>query len=177
MAAILKLPAGKLDGILAEAAQGEIVSAANLNSPEQVVISGHAGAVGRAMELAKAAGARRAVPLPVSAPFHCALMKPAQEKLRADLDSTTFKDLECPLVNNWQAAAIRTGDEARKGLFEQVPNPVRWADTMQYLVAQGVGRCVEVGAGGVLTGLLRGNAPSMKGLKFGDSADLGELLS
>src|SRR5215467_9418804 len=85
MAALLKLPESALDGILAEASQGEVVSAANLNSPDQVVIAGHAGAVGRAMELAKAAGARRAVPLPVSAPFHCALMQPAQERLRADL--------------------------------------------------------------------------------------------
>src|SRR5580700_3573779 len=102
MAAILKLPEGKLDGVLAEAAQGEIVSAANLNTPEQVVIAGHAGAVNRAIELAKAAGARRGVLLPVSAPFHCALMKPAQERLRADLDATGFRDLACPLVNNWQ---------------------------------------------------------------------------
>src|SRR5581483_11918019 len=86
MAALLKLPEGKLDGILAEAAQGEIVSAANLNSPDQVVIAGHAGAVQRAMELAKAAGARRAVQLPVSAPFHCALMQPAQTRLNEDLD-------------------------------------------------------------------------------------------
>src|SRR3954452_13041463 len=93
MAAILKLPEGRLDAVLAEAAQGEVVSAANLNSPEQVVIAGHAGAVGRAMELAKAAGARRAVLLPVSAPFHCALMAPAQQRLRADLDAIEFRDL------------------------------------------------------------------------------------
>ena len=177
MAAILKLPAGKLDSILAEAAQGEIVSAANLNSPEQVVIAGHAAAVGRAMELAKAAGARRAILLPVSAPFHCALMKPAQERLLADLNSTEFRDLECPLVNNWQAAAIRTGEEARMGLLEQVPNPVRWVETIQYLAAQGVMRCIEVGAGGVLTGLLRGIAPALTGLKFGEPGDLGELLT
>jgi [acyl-carrier-protein] S-malonyltransferase len=177
MAAILKLPAGKLDSILAEAAQGEIVSAANLNSPEQVVIAGHAGAVGRAMELAKAAGARRAILLPVSAPFHCALMKPAQERLLADLNGTEFRDLECPLVNNWQATAIRIGAEARMGLFEQVPNPVRWMETIQYLAAHGVMRCIEVGASGVLTGLLRGIAPTLTGRKFGEPGDLGELLS
>ena len=96
MAAILKLPEGKLDAVLAAAAQGEVVSAANLNSPDQVVIAGHAGAVNRAAELAKAAGARRAVLLPVSAPFHCALMAPAQERLRADLDATEFRDLGLP---------------------------------------------------------------------------------
>ena len=115
MAAILKLPEGKLAAVLEQAAQGEIVTAANLNTPEQVVIAGHAGAVSRAIELAKAAGARRGVLLPVSAPFHCALMRPARERLRADLDAAEFRDLTCPLVNNWQAAEIRTGAEAREG--------------------------------------------------------------
>ena len=163
MAAMLKLPEGKLEGVLEQAAQGEVVSAANLNSPDQVVIAGHAGAVNRAMELAKAAGARRAVLLPVSAPFHCALMKPAQERLRADLDATEFRDLACPLVNNWQAREIRTGAEAREGLYQQVPNPVRWAESIRYLAGQGVARFVEVGAGGVLTGLLRGIDPRSRG--------------
>jgi [acyl-carrier-protein] S-malonyltransferase len=172
MAAILKLPDGKLDAVLAEAAQGEVVSAANLNSPDQVVIAGHAAAVARAIDLAKAAGARRAVLLQVSAPFHCALMRPAQEKLRADLDSTAFSDLSCPLINNWQAAEIRSAAEARQGLYEQVPNPVRWAESMRKLAAAGVSRCVEVGAGSVLSGLLRGLEPSVAGLKFGEPADL-----
>lgn len=172
MAAILKLPAGKLEEVLAEAAQGEIVTAANFNSPDQVVIAGHAGAVARAMELAKAAGAKRAIPLPVSAPFHCPLMKPAQERLKADLDAAVFNDLRVPLVNNWQAKEIRTGTEARHGLYEQVPNPVRWVETIRYLVAQGVDRFIEVGPGSVLTGLLRSIEPSAKGLKFGEAADL-----
>lgn len=172
MAAILKLPAGKLEEILAQAAQGEVVSAANFNSPDQVVIAGHAGAVARAMELAKAAGAKRAIPLPVSAPFHCPLMKPAQERLKADLDAAVFDDLRVPLVNNWQAKEIRTGAEARHGLYEQVPNPVRWVETIRYLVAQGVDRFIEVGPGSVLTGLLRSIEPSAKGLKFGEAADL-----
>jgi len=175
MAAVLKLPEGKLDSILEQAAQGEIVSAANLNSPDQVVIAGHAGAVGRAMELAKAAGARRAVLLPVSAPFHCALMKPAQERLRADLEATEFHDLAFPLVNNWQAREIRTGAEAREGLYQQVPNPVRWVDTIRCLARQGIARCVEVGAGGVLTGLLRGIDTSLSGFKFGEPADLEKI--
>jgi len=172
MAALLKLPEGKLDQVLAEAAQGEVVSAANLNSPDQVVIAGHAGAVNRAVDLAKAAGARRAVLLPVSAPFHCSLMAPAQERLRADLDATSFADLAVPLVNNWQAREVRTGSEAREGLYQQVPNPVRWVDSIRYLAAQGATRCIEVGAGAVLTGLLKSIDPSMTGQKFGAPTDV-----
>ncbi len=120
-----------------EAAQGEVVSAANLNSPDQIVIAGHAGAVARAMDLAKAAGAQRAIPLPVSAPFHCPLMKPGAGAAAVDLDATDFADLACPLVNNWQAREIRTGAEAREGLYQQVPNPVRWVETIRYLAAAG----------------------------------------
>jgi [acyl-carrier-protein] S-malonyltransferase len=175
MAALLKLPEGKLEGVLEQAAQGEVVSAANLNSPDQTVIAGHTGAVARAMDLAKAAGARRAVLLPVSAPFHCALMRPAQERLRADLDATDFLNLARPLVNNWQAREIRTGAEAREGLYQQVPNPVRWLESMRYLAGQGVGRFVEAGAGGVLTGLLRTIDGSLAGLKFGEPPDLDTL--
>jgi [acyl-carrier-protein] S-malonyltransferase len=177
MAALLKLPDGKLDAILAEAAQGEVVSAANLNSPDQVVIAGHAAAVQRAADLAKAAGARKAVLLPVSAPFHCALMSPAQERLRADLDATEFRDLSCPLVNNWQAREIRLGADAREGLFQQVPNPVRWVESIRHLAAQGTARYIEVGAGSVLTGLLRNIDPSLIGARFGEPADLEKALS
>jgi [acyl-carrier-protein] S-malonyltransferase len=175
MAALLKLPEGKLEGVLEQSAQGQVVSAANLNSPDQTVIAGHAAAVARAMELAKAAGARRAVLLPVSAPFHCALMKPAQERLRADLDGTDFRDLSCPLVNNWQAREIRTGAEAREGLYQQVPNPVRWLESIRHLAGRGIGRFVEVGAGGVLTGLLRAIDASLAGMKFGEPPDLEAL--
>jgi [acyl-carrier-protein] S-malonyltransferase len=171
MAAILKLPEGRLEAVLAEAAQGEVVAAANLNSPDQIVIAGHAGAVGRAMELARTAGARRAVALPVSAPFHCPLMIPAQQKLKADLDAAEFRDLEVPLVNNWQAREIRTGAEARQGLYEQVPNPVRWADTVRLLRRLGVEKFVEVGAGGVLCGLLKNIDPAAKSARFGEAAD------
>jgi [acyl-carrier-protein] S-malonyltransferase len=171
MAALLKLPEGKLDRILAEAAQGEVVTAANLNSPDQIAIAGHAGAVERAAELAKAAGARRAVMLQVSAPFHCPLMKPAQERLKVDLDATVFRDLAVPLINNWQAREIRTAAEAREGLYQQVPNPVLWADSIRVLAAAGVTRFIEVGAGGVLTGLLRNIDPALKGLKFGEAED------
>ena len=177
MAALLKLPEDKLEGILAEAAQGEVVSAANLNSPDQVVIAGHAAAVNRAVELAKAAGAKRAVLLPVSAPFHCSLMQPAQERLKADLDAANFADLAVPLVNNWQAREIRTGAEAREGLYQQVPNPVRWTPSIRHLAAQGVTRFVEVGAGAVLTGLLRNIDSNCKGTKFGEAADLEKLTT
>lgn len=175
MAALLKLPEGKLEGILSEAAQGETVSAANLNSPDQVVIAGHLGAVQRAADLAKAAGAKRAVLLPVSAPFHCALMRPAQERLRADLDATQFSDLRVPLVNNWQGAPVTSAEHARTGLFEQIPNPVRWTDSIRYLEGQGVTRFYEVGPGAVLTGLLRNIAPTLKGVKFGEAADVQAL--
>jgi len=177
MAALLKLPEGKLDAVLAEAAHGEVVSAANLNSPDQVVIAGHAAAVNRAIDLAKIAGARRAVLLPVSAPFHCSLMRPAQERLRADLDSTEFRDLDCPLVNNWQAREVRLGSDAREGLYQQVPNPVLWVASIRYLVAKGVSRFVEVGAGAVLTGLLRTIDPALAGVKFGEPGDLEKLRS
>jgi [acyl-carrier-protein] S-malonyltransferase len=175
MAALLRLPEGKLESILAEAAQGEIVSAANLNSPDQVVIAGHAGAVTRAVELAKAAGARRAVLLPVSAPFHCALMKPAQDRLAVDLANTAFEDLQKPLINNFAAREILRGSDARQGLIDQVSNPVRWADSVRCLKARGVERFVEVGASGVLTSLLRGIDPSLKGVKFGEAGDLAGL--
>ena len=175
MAALLKLPEGKLDDILSECAQGEIVSAANLNSPDQIVIAGHAAAVARAVEQAKAAGARRAVLLQVSAPFHCSLMAPAQERLARDLNATSFRDLAMPLVNNWQAQLIHTGDEAREGLFQQVPNPVRWTQTIRALAGAGVTRFVEVGAGGVLTGLLRNINPELEGFKFGEAEDWGKM--
>jgi [acyl-carrier-protein] S-malonyltransferase len=171
MAALLKMPLEKLDGVLAEAAQGEVVTAANLNSPDQIVIAGHAGAVNRAVELAKAAGAKRGIILPVSAPFHCPLMEPAQQKLKVDLNATEFRDLTVPLVNNWQAREIRTGAEAREGLYQQVPNPVRWTDSIRLLAANSVTRFVEVGAGGVLTGLLRNIDASLTGVKFGEAGD------
>ena len=175
MAALLKLPEAALDAVLSEAAQGEVVTAANLNSPDQVVIAGHAGAVQRAIELAKAAGARRAVLLPVSAPFHCPLMKPAQERLAADLNSTEFRDLNVPLVNNWRAAMVRTGAEAREGLYNQVPNPVRWADTIRLIASQDVTRYIEAGAGAVLTGLLRNINPDLQGFRFGEADDMEKI--
>jgi len=171
MAAILKLPEGRLEAILEEAAQGEVVSAANYNSPEQIVIAGHAAAVQRAMALCKSAGAKRAVALPVSAPFHCPLMTPAQDRLRAELDATEFRDLEFGLINNWAAREVRTGREAREGLYQQIPNPVRWSSSMQLLAGKGVERWFEVGAGTVLAGLLRNILPGTKAARLGEPGD------
>lgn len=175
MAAILKMPLEALPGVLAEAAQGEVVTAANLNSPDQIVIAGHKAAVDRAMELAKAAGAKRVVPLPVSAPFHCPLMAPAQQRLRADLDATTFNDLRVPLINNVEAREITTGAEAREGVFRQVPSPVLWTASMEALAARGVERWFEAGAGAVLSGLLRTIVAGAKCTSFGEAKDLEKL--
>ncbi|MBV9269237.1 MAG: ACP S-malonyltransferase [Acidobacteriaceae bacterium] len=172
MAALLKLPDGKLHDILSDASQGEVVSAANFNSPEQIVIAGHTGAVERAMALAKAAGAKRAVKLSVSAPFHCELMKPAQERMREELAAVNFQDLRMPLINNWQAAEIRTGAEAREGLVEQIPNSVQWTESIRELARKGITKFVEVGPGSVLTGLCRAIEPDLKGARFGEASDL-----
>ncbi len=177
MVALLGLPGGELDTICAAAANGEVVSAANFNAPKQVVIAGHAGAVSRAAELAKARGARRAVLLSVSAPFHCALMKPAQEQLAGDLDEVEFKDLRIPLVNNYAAREIRSGEQAREGLHEQVPNPVRWEQSVRYLAAQGVEHFIEVGPGKVLTALLKRIDSSLKGSNVEDLKTLEKLTS
>ena len=175
MAALLKLPEGKLDGILAEAAQGEVVTAANYNSPDQIVIAGNKGAVERAMELAKSAGAKRAVPLQVSAPFHCPLMRPAQENLKPDLDVAHFQDLATPLINNWRAREIRTASEARDGLFQQIANPVLWSQSVRRLVEDGVERWYEIGAGTVLAGLLRSIVPGSQAIAFGEARDASKL--
>jgi len=166
MAALLGLPRGELERLCREAADGEVVAPANLNSPDQVVIAGHRGAVERAAALARQAGAKKAVMLQVSAPFHCALMEPAQRRLQADLAAVEFRDLEIPLINNVAAREVRTGGEARQGLIDQVPNAVRWEETVRYLIGQGVTEFVEVGPGRVLTGLLRSIDRSARGSVF-----------
>jgi [acyl-carrier-protein] S-malonyltransferase len=175
MAALLGMDPAKVNEVCEQAAQGQVVSAANLNSPGQVVIAGHAAAVERAVDLAKAAGALKAVMLPVSAPFHCALMRPAQQRLAADLDAIEFRDLEIPLVNNAWAKIIRTAGEAREGLKDQVPNPVRWEESIRLLASEGVDRFVEVGPGRVLAGLLRSIDRSLTGQSVGDVASLEKL--
>jgi [acyl-carrier-protein] S-malonyltransferase len=172
MAALLRLPEDRLEELLAAARQGEVLSAANLNSPDQIVIAGHRGAVERAIELAKTAGARRAILLPVSAPFHCELMRPAQERMRAALDQVAIHDLRIPLINNWQAREVLTSQDAREGLYQQMPNPVRWTESVRRLSALGVDRIIEVGAGSVLCGLIRQIDPALKTASFGDAPDL-----
>lgn len=155
MAAILGLAPAQVEQICRKAADGEVVSAANLNSPEQTVISGNAAAVKRAVEMASASGAKRAVVLPVSAPFHCALMLPAQQKLEADLQKLPFAALRTPLITNVDAEVIQEGREARDALVRQVSQPVRWEESLRELIAAGVSTFVEVGPGRVLSGLLR----------------------
>jgi [acyl-carrier-protein] S-malonyltransferase len=155
MAAILGLAPAQVAGICRQAADGQVVAPANLNSPEQTVISGHAEAVKRAVELASAGGAKRAVMLPVSAPFHSSLMKPAAERLETDLRATKFRTLRVPLVNNADAEILTSGDDVRESLIRQVTLPVRWEESIRELIDQGVNTFVEVGPGRVLTGLLR----------------------
>jgi [acyl-carrier-protein] S-malonyltransferase len=155
MAAILGLRPGQVVEICRRASDGQIVSAANLNSPDQTVISGHSAAVKRAVEQASAGGAKRAVILAVSAPFHSELMLPAQQRLEKDLRATKFGPLNIPLVTNVDAAVITGGDEAREALIRQVSLPVRWEDSIRELVEQETSTFVEVGPGRVLSGLLR----------------------
>ncbi len=155
MAAILGLDGAVLEEVCREAAQGEVVSPANLNSPGQVVIAGSAAAVARAVEGAKARGAKRAIMLNVSAPFHSALMKPAQDRLSVDLDATEVADPQVPLVNNADAQVVKSASVVRDGLKRQVTAPVRWEESMRRLRAEGVDLFVEVGPGKVLSGLLR----------------------
>ncbi len=155
MAALLGIDADAAVRVCREAANGQVVSPANLNSASQIVIAGHAEAVGRAVGLAKAAGAKRAVILEVSAPFHCELMAPAGQALAPALSGIRFNDLSMPLVNNWQAREIRSAEEAREGLLQQIPNPVLWERSVRHLVSRNVDRFVEIGPGRVLTGLMR----------------------
>ena len=172
MAAIMGLSPAVVMDVCKRAAQGEICSAANLNSPDQTVISGHAGAVKRAVELASQAGAKRAVILAVSAPFHSALMVPAQQKLEADLRNAPFSRLQVPLVTNVDADTIETGDEAREALIRQVTMPVRWEESVRLLIDEGVNTFVEVGPGRVLTGLLRQIERSVAAVNVEDEKSL-----
>lgn len=155
MAAILGMPLDAVQQVCAEAAQGGVVEPANINSPEQIVISGSKAPVERAAELAKQRGAKRAVILPVSAPFHCSLMKPAQDRLAADLHALAFSHPRVPVVNNVDAAVTTAAEPARDALIRQVTGAVQWVRSMQELMARGAGTFVEVGPGKVLCGLLR----------------------
>ncbi len=154
MAAILGMPPGRVAEICRKINDGR-VAPANLNSPDQTVISGDAAAVKSAVEQASASGAKRAVMLPVSAPFHSELMRPAQERLEKDLRATQFGDLKIPLVTNVDAGIITTGAQAREALIRQVTLPVRWEESLRELIEEGAATFVEVGPGRVLSGLLR----------------------
>jgi [acyl-carrier-protein] S-malonyltransferase len=176
MAAIMGLSPAVVQDACKRAAEGEVCSAANLNSPEQTVISGNASAVKRAVEIASQSGAKRAVILPVSAPFHSALMMPAQEKLEKDLQAIAFADLQLPLVTNVDADTIRTGEEARGALVRQVSMTVRWEESMRMLLDEGVNTFVEVGPGRVLTGLMRQIERSVASLNVEDEKSLAGTL-
>lgn len=176
MAAIMGLSPSDVAEICKKAADHDVVSPANLNSPEQIVISGNAAAVKRAVEIASQSGAKRAVMLPVSAPFHCALMEPAQKKLEPELRSAAFGALRIPLITNVDAEAIASGEEARDALIRQVTMPVRWLDSIRELIEEGVRIFVEVGPGKVLCGLLRQIDRSVRCFNVEDAASLNSTL-
>lgn len=176
MAAILGLSPAVVADACKRAANGDICAPANLNSPEQTVISGHAAAVKRAIEIASQLGAKRAVILPVSAPFHSALMQPAQDKLAAELKKITFADLKMPLVTNVDADTISSGDEAHEALIRQVTLPVRWEESIRLLIEEGVNTFIEVGPGKVLSGLLRQIERSVATLNVEDEKSLAMTL-
>ncbi len=155
MAAIVGLAPAEVESACREAAQRETVSPANYNSPEQTVIAGHAAAVARASEGCLARGAKRAIPLTVSAPFHCALMSPAREKMTPLLAAAAFEDASLPVVTNVDAAAATAGSALRDALVRQIDSSVRWVETVQLLARQGVDRALEVGPGNVLAGLVK----------------------
>lgn len=155
MAALIGPTADEARAICEEAAQGEVVSVANINAPGQVVIAGTKEAVDRAIAVAKQRGVRRALPLPVSAPFHCQLMKPAEERLRPILEEAPFQELDVALVSNVDASPIGTATAIRNALVRQVASPVRWVESVERMIAMGVRRFVEIGPGSVLTGMIK----------------------
>jgi [acyl-carrier-protein] S-malonyltransferase len=172
MAAILGLDATAVAEACREAAQGDVVSAANINGAAQIVIAGSTGAVARAGERAKARGAKRVVPLPVSAPFHCALMKPAEERLAPELRALNAHDPRVPVVANVDAVPKRTAAEAIEALVAQISSPVRWEDVIERLASEGVTTYVEVGPGTVLSGLVRKIQRGAAVASFGAPSDL-----
>jgi [acyl-carrier-protein] S-malonyltransferase len=172
IAAILGLDEEALRAVCAEASRGEVLEPANLNSPGQVVIAGHRAAVERGMALAKEKGAKRAVMLPMSAPSHCSLMKPAAERLRARLEALDMRKPIVPVIHNRSVAAYDDPARIRQALVEQLYNPVRWIETVQLLGHKGVKRIVECGPGKVLTGLSKRIVPDIECIAIQDSAAL-----
>jgi [acyl-carrier-protein] S-malonyltransferase len=177
MAAILGMPIDEVNEISSDAAQGEVCQTANINSPEQVVISGHAGAVGRAIQLADERGAKKAVSLPVSAPFHCALMQPAQDRLAGDLSALKFQESHCPVICNVDAVPVTAPEAACSALVRQVTGSVQWEPSVRLLMEEGVSLFVEVGPGKVLWGLMRQIDRSKKCLTVGDEETLQKTLA
>jgi len=172
MAAVIGAGLLDIEKACAEAEQGLICAPANINSPSQVVIAGNTEAVDRASELLRNGGAKRVLKLNVSAPFHSALMMPAQERLASDLAGIEFSDLAVPLVTNVDAAIIRTGADARDALVRQVSSPVRWLESVELLIREGVDTFVEVGPGKVLSGLMRQISREVKCFNVEDAASL-----
>jgi [acyl-carrier-protein] S-malonyltransferase len=172
MAAILGMDLEKVRAVCADAAQGEVCDPANINSAEQIVISGHTAAVGRATKLASERGAKRAIMLSVSAPFHCSLMKPAQDRLAVDLQSLGFQTPVVPVVCNIDAGLIQDADRARDALVRQVTGAVKWDPSIRLLIAEGIQIFVEVGPGKVLCGLMRQIDRSKACANVGDEASL-----
>lgn len=176
MAAILAVEPDVLAAICEEAAQGEVVSPANFNSPGQIVIAGHAGAVNRAIELAKAKGYRKAMLLPVSAPFHCSLMTPAGERLQTALEAVPVSPLQVPVVSNVEARGNSDQSRVKELLVKQVSSPVRWEESVGHMVKQGITRFVEIGPGKVLSGLVKRIEKSCETRNIDDVTSLKSLL-
>ncbi len=177
MAAVLGLDVAGVKAACDEAAQGQVVQAVNFNSPEQTVIAGHKAAVERAAEACKAKGAKRALLLPVSAPFHCALMQPAAEKLKSRLVSVTLSVPQIPVVNNVDVACVSDPDSIRVALVRQAAAPVRWVEIMRAMQAAGVSQVYECGPGKVLAGLVKRCADGLVGGAMSDLAGLDTALA
>lgn len=176
MAAILGLSDEDVRAVCAEAAQGDVVEAVNFNAPAQVVIAGHKGAVERACEAAKAKGAKRALPLPVSAPFHSSLLKPASDRLRDYMKDIPFAAPQIPLINNVDVAIIAEAAAIKDALVRQAASPVRWVETIKKMRGEGVTHVVECGPGKVLAGLTKRIDGELMGEAIIDQASLDKLL-
>lgn len=176
MSAIIGLDNDAIDKACEESAQGQVVSPVNFNSPGQVVIAGHKEAVERAGAACKAAGAKRALPLPVSVPSHCALMKPAADKMAVALEKIAFAEPQYPVVNNVDVNVESSPEAIRSALVRQLYNPVRWTETVEFMAAQGVEHLVEVGPGKVLTGLTKRIVDTLTAAAVNDTASLSAAL-
>src|SRR6185503_6216643 len=177
MAAILGLDDEAARAACAEAAQGEVVQAVNFNAPGQVVIAGHKSAVARAIEACKARGAKRAMPLPVSAPFHSSLLKPAGEKLKAYLEKVSLNAPQIPVINNVDVNIETGADRIKDALVRQASSPVRWVEIVKRMADDGVTHVVECGPGKVLAGLVKRIDPRVQGFAAADRATLEQALA